>query len=47
MKRLLIVFMLMCPALASAQIGSTAQITGTVRDESGGVLWTQQTVDVR
>jgi hypothetical protein len=29
---------LLVAASAAAQVGSTAQITGTVRDESGGVL---------
>ena len=29
---------LIAPAFAAAQAGSTAQVTGTVKDESGGVL---------
>src|SRR4051812_16226919 len=33
-----LLLLLVLPALASAQAGSTEQIAGTVKDESGGVL---------
>jgi len=33
-----LLFVLTLPAFAAAQAGSTAQIAGTVKDESGGVL---------
>jgi len=33
-----ILFLLFIPAFASAQAGSTAQISGAVKDQSGGVL---------
>src|SRR5581483_9661666 len=33
-----LLFVLLLPAFAAAQAGSTAQIAGTVKDESGGVL---------
>src|SRR3954447_8770276 len=33
-----LLFVLLLPAFAAAQAGSTAQIAGTVKDEQGGVL---------
>ena len=33
-----LVFLLLIPTFAAAQAGSTAQIAGTVKDDTGGVL---------